>query len=101
MVIGQPVTLMATVSVLAPGTGTPTGNVVFKDGTTVIGTVPLSGGKASLPMTYTSTGSHSFTAVYAGNANDLGSTSTASALTVNPDSTSTALTFSPTVVVNR
>jgi Bacterial Ig-like domain (group 3) len=99
VVVGQTVTLMATVSPVAPGAGTPTGNVVFKDGTTIIGTVALSGGKASLPTSYTSTGTHSFTAVYSGTATDVGSTSTASGLTVNPDSTSTSLTLSPTTVV--
>ena len=98
-------TLLATVSVLAPGgRWPPTGNVVFKDGMlTVIGTVPLLGreGEPARMDPYTSTGSHSFTAAYAGNASDIGSSSTASALTVNPDSTSTALTFSPTVVVGQ
>ena len=64
MVVGQALTLKTTVSVMAPGVGTPTGSVTFYDGATAIGTVPLSGDKASLPMTYTSPGSHSFTAVY-------------------------------------
>ena len=36
-VFGQPVTFTATVSVLAPGAGSPTGTIMFKDGATVIG----------------------------------------------------------------
>ena len=38
--VGQAVTLTATVAA-PPGTGTPTGNVVFRDGATPLGTVPL------------------------------------------------------------
>ncbi len=38
-VFSQSVTLQATVSVVLPGTGTPTGNVTFKDGTCAAGTV--------------------------------------------------------------
>ena len=89
VVVGQALTLKTTVSVMAPGVGTPTGSVTFYDGATAIGTVPLSGDKASLPMTYTGPGSHSFTAVYSGDANDNTSTSAASAVTVNLDTTRT------------
>ena len=35
---GQAVTFTATVSVVAPGAGTPTGTVTFKDGVTTLGT---------------------------------------------------------------
>src|SRR5439155_1298694 len=38
---GQAVTFTATVNVTAPGAGTPTGTVTFKDGNTVLGTTPL------------------------------------------------------------
>ena len=69
-VVGQTVTLKATVSVVAPGVGTPTGSVTFYDAGTSIGTVALTGTTASLPMTYASPGSHSFTAVYSGDTND-------------------------------
>src|SRR5205807_1210897 len=98
-VVGQPVTLKATVSVVAPGLGTPTGSVTFYDGTTTIGTAALSGITASLLETYTSAGSHSFTAVYSRDANDETSPSTASTVTVGLDTTKTVLTFSPTSVV--
>ena len=97
--VGQTVTLKATVSVVAPGVGTPTGSVTFYDAGTSIGTVALTGNTASLPMTYTSPGSHSFTAVYSGDPNDNASTSTASAVTVNADTTKTAVSFMSTPVV--
>jgi uncharacterized repeat protein (TIGR03803 family) len=99
VVVGQAKVLRATVAVLAPGTGTPTGSVTFYDGTTALGTVTLTNKSASLSQTFTSPGGHSFTAVYSGDSNDGGSTSTASLVTVNPDSTRTALSVTPATVV--
>ena len=50
---GTPVTIAATVTASAPGSGTPTGSVDFFDTTTGddLGTVSLSGGKATLSTT--------------------------------------------------
>ena len=64
--VGQPVTFTATVTA-ATGTTPPTGNVVFSDGATVLGTVALAGnGKASLTTSALTSGSHSVTAAYVG-----------------------------------
>lgn len=74
---GQPVTFTATVAVVSPGTGTPTGTVTFKDGSTTLGTDVLKNGKLTATFT-TSTlahGAHSITAVYEGDSVDAGSTS--------------------------
>src|SRR6185437_6768166 len=38
---GTPVTYTASVAAVSPGSGVPTGSVTFKDGLTVLGTVPL------------------------------------------------------------
>ena len=78
VVIGQPVTLTATVSPSSAGGAKPTGSVTFSDGTTVLGTVALSStGVAQLPVSFTTpAGSHSLTAVYSGNATFAGSTGT-------------------------
>jgi len=65
-----PVTLVASVS-----PATATGNVQFLDGTTVLGTVALTNGAAQLSVSTLAQGSHSITAVYAGDAADTGSTS--------------------------
>ena len=46
-VFGQSVTFTATVSPTAPGSGTPTGTVIFMDGSTVLGSPTLSGGVAT------------------------------------------------------
>jgi hypothetical protein len=62
VVIGQPNTLTATVTVASPGTGTPIGSVTFFDGTTPLGTAALSGGVATLAHRFTSLGAHSITA---------------------------------------
>ena len=57
----------STVSVVAPGTGTPTGSVTFKDGGTVLGTGVLDGsGVATYSTSALAAGSHSITAEYAG-----------------------------------
>jgi autotransporter-associated beta strand protein len=86
---GQAVTFTATVSPIAPGAGTPTGTVTFMDGTTVLGTGTLSGGVATFQTTTLSVAAHQITAVYGGDTNFTGSTSTALTQTVNP---STSLT---------
>ena len=64
--IGQAVTFTATVSPSAPGAGTPTGSVTFKDGTATLGTETLTGGTALLTTSTLALGTHSITAVYNG-----------------------------------
>jgi hypothetical protein len=68
----------------APTSGTPTGSVTFKDGTTVLGAKTLSSGKATLTTSALAVGNHSITAVYGGNADFAGSTSKVLIQTVNP-----------------
>jgi streptogramin lyase len=71
---GQAVTFTATVLALAPGAGMPTGTVTFKDGGVILGTVAVgAGGKATLPTSVTTAGSHAITAVYNGDTSFLGS----------------------------
>ncbi|MFD1814742.1 Ig-like domain repeat protein, partial [Rhodococcus gannanensis] len=75
---GTAVDLTATV---APAGAT--GTVQFKDGATDIGgPVPVSGGTATLNHTFTTTGAHSITAVYSGDATNHPSTSAASTVNV-------------------
>ena len=66
--INQAVTFTATVTAASPGSGTPTGSIVFKDATTTLATVALSGGVASFTIATLSIGTHSITANYAGDA---------------------------------
>jgi autotransporter-associated beta strand protein len=75
-VYGQSVALTATVSVLDPGAGTPTGTVTFLDGSTALGTVALdANGMATLTTSILDVGDHPITAVYSGDSNDVTSTS--------------------------
>ncbi|MEO6807448.1 MAG: Ig-like domain repeat protein [Edaphobacter sp.] len=78
---GTSITFTATV---APANGTiiPTGTVTFKDGTTVLGTGTLSGAKATYATTTLAAGSHSITASYGGDSNDVASVSTATVVTI-------------------
>ena len=46
-VYGQSISFTATVSAVAPGTGTPTGSVSFLDGSTTLGTGKLTAGTAT------------------------------------------------------
>jgi hypothetical protein len=85
------VTFTATVT---SGSGTPTGSVTFKDGSTTIGTGTLSGGVASMSTTTLAGGSHSITAVYSGDATFNGSTSSVLTQTVNKGVTSTTIASS-------
>src|SRR5262249_41416885 len=58
-VTGQAVTFTATVAVVAPGAGTPTGTVTFKDGNVVLQTVPVgAGGQATLTTSFAAAGGH-------------------------------------------
>ncbi len=96
-VYGRPVTFTAAVSVVSPGSGTPTGNVTFYDDGSPMGTGTLINGVATFTTSKLPGGSDSITASYGGDTNDLGST-TSSALTqvVNPASTTTSLASSLT-----
>jgi len=60
----------------------PTGNVSFMDGSTLLGTVALNNGTATLMTSSLATGSHNITVVYGGDANYLTASSTAVVETV-------------------
>jgi hypothetical protein len=96
-VSGQAVSYTASVTALAPASGTPAGTATFMDGAiTVSGCVaqPLIGGVAACTVAYPGAGSHTITAVYSGDPNFTGSTSPGLTQTVNPAVTSTSLASS-------
>ena len=110
---GQSVSLTATVTPV--GGGTPTGNVEFFDGTTLLGTFALGGSglstsalapnQAELSTSAFSQGTHSITAVYSGDSQDKPSTASPLIQVVNPQApqlpaTTTTLTSAanPSVV---
>jgi uncharacterized delta-60 repeat protein len=95
-VYGQSVAFTATFS--TTGTVSPTGTVQFLDGSTLLGTGMLSPASATTATaTFTTStlpvGTHSITAVYGGDSNDMGSNSAALSQVVNT-TTSTALVTS-------
>ena len=88
---GEAVTFTATVTGAG---GTPTGTVTFKDGATVLATVPLSGTTATFTTSSLTGGAHSITATYNGDANFTASTSGVLVQTVGQATTATALVSS-------
>jgi PhoPQ-activated pathogenicity-related protein len=113
-VFGQTVTFTATVTARTPGSGTPAGTATFLDGSTVLATVPLSGGQATYSTSTLSVASHSITVQFTdGDGNFTGSTSsvlrqavqqasTTTTLTssLNPSAFGSAVTFTATVTAN-
>jgi hypothetical protein len=75
-------------------TGTPTGTVTFKNGTTTLGTAALISGVASYTTAKLAVGTWSITAVYPGNTLFTASTSTALPQVVSQASTTTTLVSS-------
>ncbi len=67
LTVGLSVTFAATI--VPQYSGTPTGTVTFKNGATIMGKVPLRGGRAIFNKVFTSAGTKSITATYSGNAN--------------------------------
>jgi hypothetical protein len=107
---GQTVKFTATVKAVAPGTGTPTGTVNFKNGATVLGSATLSGGVAAFSTAALAAGTHSITVVYVASTDyatstsavlsqvvDKASTKTTIASSLNPSTSGTTVTFTATV----
>ncbi len=108
--IGQSVTFTATLTAVPPGTGTPTGQVTFQEGNTVLAQVPLnSSGAAAFGTTALAAGNDTITATYASDsvfAASNGSTvqvvqnfatTTTLSSTPNPSSFGQSVTFTATV----
>jgi len=97
--VGQNVTFAATVAAAAPGAGAPTGVVAFHDGTTVIGTAPVSAGEALLTVAFSEAGqSHVITATYLGSESFQASASAGRAETVVQATPTIALIATPVFV---
>jgi phosphoribosylcarboxyaminoimidazole (NCAIR) mutase len=89
---GSSGTLKAHVAAVAPGAGTPAGTITFREGETVLGTVQLSGGNASLSLKSLAPGEYAITAAYSGDANDKASEAGPVKQVVTKASTELALT---------
>ena len=97
--VGQIVTFTATVAAAAAGVGSPTGTVVFHDGSAVIGTAPVSGGVASLSVGLSGGGAaHVIEATYSGTAGFAASDSAGRTVTVGPTTPVITLVATPDFV---
>ncbi|MFE3219448.1 Ig-like domain repeat protein, partial [Streptomyces antimycoticus] len=94
-VCGQSVTLCAQVTMVSPGTCTPTGTVVFAiaGGPTLTGTLNASG-QACVTTSAIPVGSHAVAATYGGDTGVAGSSASGS-VTVGQGASTTALTITP------
>ena len=93
-VFGEAVTFTATVAVVAPGSGTPTGSVTFLDNGNPFATVPLKGRRAILTTKTLAAGTHEIQAEYVGDTDYLPSLSALVKQTVNQDSSKTSIVSS-------
>lgn len=114
-VTGQSVTFTATVTTVAPGSGTPTGTATFSvDGSPVCVNAAMTAGVATCTSSNFTAGTHPVSVTYNGSANsntstgtlsggqvvNAASTSTAVASSVNPSVTGQSVTFTATVSSN-
>ncbi|MGL5167441.1 MAG: Ig-like domain repeat protein [Afipia sp.] len=91
----NPIPFGQSVSFTATVTGVnPTGTASFFDGATLIGSVALSSGQATLTTSALTPGGHSITAVYSGDSNNNGSTSSVLSQTISLSTTTTTLASS-------
>ncbi|WP_011175488.1 Ig-like domain repeat protein [Candidatus Protochlamydia amoebophila] len=90
---GDVITLTANVSTTG-GNGTLTGTVTFKNGSSVLGTGTISNDQATFSVSDLGVGTHTLTAVYSGNTNFEGSTSSNLKQIVNKSSSLITLTSS-------
>src|ERR1019366_2421821 len=100
---GQPLTFTAIVSALAPGSGTPSGIVTFKDGPTVLGIATLAAARASLTTSPRAAGIHAIPADAGGvgGADFAASTSSLLALVEDKAPTITILTVSQSAATSQ
>ena len=81
-VLGQDVTLTATITPATTGPVSPSGTVEFFDGSTLLGDGTVTNGAATLVTAGLSLGANSITATYEGDSNYVGSTAPAITVTV-------------------
>src|SRR5207249_4697421 len=102
-VFGQGVTFTATVAAVAPGVGTPSGTVTFKErATTLAANVSVNGSaQATFTISALSVASHTITASYTGDSSFVSGSASDSATpqVVNKDASTTAVssTANPSV----
>ena len=92
IVVGEPQALVAVVTPIEPGGGSPTGTVNFYDGNNLLGSVQLSQGTATLVTGGVGIGTRTITATFQGSGDFIGSQSNPVLETVGASYTTTTLT---------
>jgi hypothetical protein len=92
-VFGQLVTITATVAVVSPGGGSPTGTVHFMLGSTSLGSGVVSNGAASVTTSSLPVGANTISAAYSGDTNFASGNSTGT-VTIGQSASSVSLTVS-------
>ncbi len=97
--VGQSVTFTAIVAAVSPGAGAPTGMVLFEDGSSVIGTAPVSAGQATLTIALSGVGkAQVIEATYEASAGYASSASSGQSVTIVQATATTTLTATPDFV---
>lgn len=100
-VYGAAANFGAVVRAKHPAAGLPSGTVTFRDGATVLGTVPILGGGASLTTRALAVGSHTVTATYDGDTHFTTVAGAAVSTTVDKSSTVVAVVAPSSPVVGE
>jgi hypothetical protein len=95
---GDTINLSATVAAKSPSTGAPSGNVTFKDGSTVLGTAAISNGVATFPISTLAIGSHTIEADYQGSSDFLTAASPGQTFSVLKAIPTVTVSYSPSIV---
>ncbi len=93
-VFGQSFGVTASVSAISPGTGTPVGSVSFYEGQTLLGTVALAGGAATLSQAY-AVGTHDISATFTAAGTDYNGSQSSGSQSVVVSEASSAVTLAP------
>jgi hypothetical protein len=96
VLLGANTTLSATL-----GSSSATGTVTFLDGTTTIGSAPVSSGLATLVTSFTTGGARNLTAVYSGDTNDAKATSPIYVQNVQVPDTAVLTASAPTATAGQ
>ena len=99
-VLGDSVVFTATVTPAPDGGTTPGGTIIFYDGATTLGSQTMSSGAASLTVSSLAVGTHSITAAYSGDTENVASTSPAFSQVVNgtPSTAVVSPSVNPSIV---
>jgi hypothetical protein len=93
-VVSEVISFIASVGVVSPGRGTPSGTITFLDGSTTLASLPLTEGRATFTTASLSRGNHVISAHYSGDGNFTASATPGYGEAVKMDATATSISSS-------